>query len=87
MVQSSLGMSGGSLDTLAPKSLQTGISPSGRLSLASMLTRRSVLLTAAAALLGGAGASPASASTIVDGPPDMKRLRGKPVAIMFFHPL
>lgn len=52
-----------------------------------MLTRRSVLLSAAAAFLGAAGAGPASAAGIVQGAPDMKRLRGKPVAIMFFHPL
>jgi hypothetical protein len=52
-----------------------------------MMTRRSLLLTAAAGLIGAAGAGPASAATIVDGAPDMKRLRGKPVAIMFFHPL
>lgn len=87
MVRSSLGMSGGSLDTAAIYSLRSGITPMGCLSLTTMMTRRSVLLTAAAALLGAAGADSASAATIVDGAPDMKRLRGKPVAIMFFHPL
>jgi hypothetical protein len=52
-----------------------------------MLTRRSLLLTGTAALVGIAGAGPAQAATIVEGAPDMKRLRGKPVAVMFFHPL
>ncbi len=32
-------------------------------------------------------AAPAHGATFVNGTPDFAKLKGKPVAIMFFHPL
>lgn len=49
------------------------------------MTRRALLLATAAVAVGAVG--PAHAATLVDGAPNMAKLRGKPVAMMFFHPL